>query len=55
MQLFDFFNINPSRQKQKSPNFEDDTFPGVYPLPTQGKLSALELSETPETTNVICS
>jgi len=29
-------------------NFDDDVFPGIYPLPTQGKLSALKLSATPE-------
>jgi bis(5'-nucleosyl)-tetraphosphatase (symmetrical) len=29
-------------------NFEDCDFPGIYPLPTQGSLVALELSEMPE-------
>ena len=28
--------------------FEDDVFPGIYPLPAQGALSALKLSATPE-------
>jgi len=29
-------------------NFDDDVFPGIYPLPSQGELSALKLSATPE-------
>jgi len=29
-------------------NFEDNYFPGIYPLPTQGRLFALELAATPE-------
>jgi len=29
-------------------NFEDAPFPGIYPLPAQGKLSALKLSARPE-------
>ena len=35
-------------------NFEDDIFPGIYPLPTLGNLSALKLAETPEIINVAC-
>ncbi|PPD49633.1 MAG: bis(5'-nucleosyl)-tetraphosphatase (symmetrical) [Methylobacter sp.] len=33
-------------------NFEDTAYPGIYPLPTQGGLSALKLSETFEKTSV---
>ncbi|MGZ5008980.1 MAG: symmetrical bis(5'-nucleosyl)-tetraphosphatase [Methylobacter sp.] len=29
-------------------NFEDDIFPGIYPLPAQGGLSALKLGPAPE-------
>lgn len=29
-------------------NFKDDIYPGIYPLSTQGNLSALKLSATPE-------
>ncbi|WP_027159891.1 symmetrical bis(5'-nucleosyl)-tetraphosphatase [Methylobacter luteus] len=29
-------------------NFEDDAFPGIYPLSSQGSLSALKLSAIPE-------
>jgi len=28
--------------------FEDENLPGIYPLPSQGRLSALKLSETPQ-------
>lgn len=33
-------------------NFQDDSFPGIYPLPAQGSLSALKLSATPEKISV---
>ena len=36
-------------------NFADDTFPGIYPLSSQGKLSALKLAATPEKINITCS
>ncbi|WP_333874426.1 symmetrical bis(5'-nucleosyl)-tetraphosphatase [Methylobacter sp.] len=36
-------------------NFEDDIFPGVYPLPAQENLSALKLAATPERISVACS
>lgn len=29
-------------------NFEDNSFPGIYPLPSQGSLCALKLTATPE-------
>lgn len=29
-------------------DFEDESFPGIYPLTTQGKLTALKLTATPE-------
>lgn len=35
-------------------NFADDIFPGIYPLPTQGNLSALKLSATPESISIAC-
>jgi len=36
-------------------DFKDGIFPGIYPLPTQGNLSALKLAETPETISVVCA
>ena len=36
-------------------NFEDDIFPGIYPLSTQGNLSALKLAATTERISVSCS
>jgi bis(5'-nucleosyl)-tetraphosphatase (symmetrical) len=35
-------------------NFKDDIFPGIYPLPTQGNLSALKLAATPERISIAC-
>lgn len=35
-------------------NFEDDSFPGIYPLATNGSLSALRLSATPERISIAC-
>ena len=35
-------------------HFEDDIFPGIYPLPSQGNLSALKLAATPERISVAC-
>ncbi|MFI3136006.1 MAG: symmetrical bis(5'-nucleosyl)-tetraphosphatase [Methylococcaceae bacterium] len=36
-------------------NFEDDIFPGIYPLPAQGNLSALKLGAIPERISLACS
>ena len=36
-------------------NFEDDIFPGIYPLSSQGNLSALKLTATPERISIACS
>ena len=36
-------------------NFEDDIFPGIYPLSSQGNLSALKLTATPERFSIACS
>lgn len=35
-------------------NFADTAYPGIYPLPTQGSLSALTLTGTPERISVAC-
>jgi bis(5'-nucleosyl)-tetraphosphatase (symmetrical) len=35
-------------------NFNDDIFPGIYPLSSQGNLSALKLTATPERINIAC-
>ena len=34
-------------------DFQDDTFPGIYPLPTQEKLTALKLVSVPEMISVV--
>jgi bis(5'-nucleosyl)-tetraphosphatase (symmetrical) len=36
-------------------NFEDDIFPRIYPLSSQGNLSALKLTATPERISIACS
>ncbi|MGR9014801.1 MAG: symmetrical bis(5'-nucleosyl)-tetraphosphatase [Gammaproteobacteria bacterium] len=35
-------------------NFEDDIFPGIYPLPTQDHLFALKLAAIPERIGIAC-
>ncbi len=35
--------------------FEDDIFPGIYPLSSQGQLSALKLAASPERISIVCS
>jgi bis(5'-nucleosyl)-tetraphosphatase (symmetrical) len=34
-------------------DFQDDNFPGIYPLPTQAKLTALKLASVPEMISVV--
>jgi bis(5'-nucleosyl)-tetraphosphatase (symmetrical) len=36
-------------------DFEDDIFPGIYPLSSQGQLSALKLAASPERISIACS